>query len=126
MSADDLGRGESPPHDVDAQLESPFDHAGHDAGTHHEHCSRIEALVHLIGLKHRADPDRPAGTAPAFDRIQRSRGVQGHLDEPDPSAHQGFERADDIPGVPVSDDPEEPGGSIPSGHRDLLALDADA
>ena len=126
MSADDLGRGESPRHDVDTQLEGAFDHAGHDAGTHDERSSRIEAPVHLIGRKHRADPDRPAGTASSFDHIQRPRGVQGHLDEPDPSAHQRSERALDIPGIPVSNDPEEPGAGIPSGHRDLLALDADA
>ncbi len=126
MSADDLRRGERPRHDVDAQLECPLDHARHDAGTHHERGPRVDAPVDVVGLEDRADADRPPGTASSLHRVQRTRGVQRHLDEPDPPAHQRSERAVDVPGVPIPNDPEEPGGGIPSGHRDLLALDADA
>jgi hypothetical protein len=80
----------------------------------------------LIRLEHRLDADRPPGTASSLDRIERSRRVQGHLDELDPPTHQRSERAIDIPAVPISNDPQEPGGGNPSGLRDLLALHADA
>ncbi len=126
VRSDHLRRREGSGHDVDAQGERPVDHAGDDARTHDERRSGIDAPVDLIGLEDRADADRPARPASSFDRIEGPRGVHRHLDEPDPSAHHRAQGAVDVPGVAISHDPEEPGGSVPSGQSATSSIRRDA
>ena len=117
MGADDLGRREGSRNDVDVQREGAFDDLGHGPGAHHEGGSGVDASGDLVGVEHRADPDRQAGATPSLNGIQRAGRIERDLDRPDPPTHERLHGRLDVSGAPVAHDPQDFGRRVPSGHE---------